>query len=185
MQISTDPTIEKRILVAGECTTQGGFNSDPSTDAFLLEIKPETGVAIQRDVFFLQENVENGALYDYDGFRYPVRTEGKLDLHLTRDHHAVIMGNAKVTLDEADDAIIPTSSGQNNPYLVERYDTVLDKCFDERSDIPTKKYEFARKNARTIKGKIKGRNLKVKTEKVELSQEIVCEKKEEVSLFCS
>ena len=77
------------------------------------------------------------------------------------------MDNAKVTLDEPTDTIFPTpggASGQNNPYLVERYDTVLQQCFDERSDIPTKTYEFIRKDARTVSAEVWRRNLQVKTE---------------------
>jgi len=96
---------------------------------------------------------------------------------LTLDHHAVIMGNAKVTLGE-DPGDIVTTFDQNNPYLVERYITVNDVCFDERNEIETKQYEFKVGFARTVEAEISRQTVQLETEKLELRQEIVCEKSE-------
>mmetsp|Transcript_47409 Transcript_47409/g.53824 ORF Transcript_47409/g.53824 Transcript_47409/m.53824 type:complete len:144 (+) Transcript_47409:614-1045(+) len=116
--------IEKSpVLVAGEATTSkfGLIEmSNGTKDAFLLELNKKNGSVNSIDVFGLTDGVDNGAL-----------VPGNLNLHLTQDKHAVIMGNARVENKEV-----------SNPYLIERYEVIKETFVDERFVFKKLEYKF-------------------------------------------
>merc|ERR1711935_759137 len=78
-------------------------------DAFVLELNPSDGTVQKNEFFGLEDDAQNGVL----------RQGGLLDMHLTQDGHAVVMGNVK---------LFPVSDtspiNAKKPYLIERYDTI-------------------------------------------------------------
>jgi len=111
-----DPAVRERpnILVAGESESPEFVSQVVagsirySKDAFVMELKPENGSVLKNEIMGLQFDSENGVLHP-----------GKLDMHLSQDGHAVVMGNALIP--EQDDTDIPRPS---KPYLLERYDAI-------------------------------------------------------------
>jgi len=112
----SDPAVRERpnILVAGESESPEFVSQVVagsirySKDAFVMELKPENGSVLKNEIMGLQFDSENGVLHP-----------GKLDMHLSQDGHAVVMGNALIP--EQDDTDIPRPS---KPYLLERYDAI-------------------------------------------------------------
>eukprot|EP00751_Fragilariopsis_kerguelensis_P029878 CAMPEP_0170922146 /NCGR_PEP_ID=MMETSP0735-20130129/10274_1 /TAXON_ID=186038 /ORGANISM="Fragilariopsis kerguelensis, Strain L26-C5" /LENGTH=107 /DNA_ID=CAMNT_0011321499 /DNA_START=1001 /DNA_END=1324 /DNA_ORIENTATION=- len=94
--------------------------SNGTKDAFLLELNKKNGSVNSIDVFGLTDGVDNGAL-----------VPGNLNLHLTQDKHAVIMGNARVENKEV-----------SNPYLIERYEVIKETFVDERFVFKKLEYKF-------------------------------------------
>jgi len=145
------------VLIAGEATTANFATnglSKGTKDAFLLELDKKNGNVNSIDIFGLADDVDNGAL-----------VPGNLDLHLSQDGNAVIMGNARIENEEV-----------SNPYLIERYETVQETCFDVRLKIEKLVYKFPMTNLTIVeKRKVKTEKLGVKELEFTLKQKIVCE----------
>lgn len=155
-------TKELEILVAGETTTTyfPTPNDTPTIDAFLMTLRKGSGDVRNIDVFGLDEGIDNGAL-----------SPGNLDLHLSREEYAVMMGNAQL-----DNNIV-----HDHPYLIERYPKRKEQCFDVREDIKKGEYDYkiTPLQARGMSPNAKNQGFKYK--EYDLRQDIVCEKIKAVS----
>mmetsp|Transcript_13456 Transcript_13456/g.31659 ORF Transcript_13456/g.31659 Transcript_13456/m.31659 type:complete len:563 (-) Transcript_13456:45-1733(-) len=119
------------VYIAGETKTDlfGSPSGNVATDAFLLELKKKNGNVRHVDVFGLDllDDVDIG-----NGELQP----GKLDLEVTDDRHAVVIGNT-------DHPFNNTKNRINQPYLIERYTNTEETCVDDRYRVSKEGYLFA------------------------------------------
>jgi hypothetical protein len=149
----------QKIWVAGETRTDlfGDSDNPLSWDAFLLEIKTTGNGWSPIDVFGLLPGADNGAL-----------PPGKLDMHLTKKGHAVLMGNAE--LDEYVNATTPTT----HAYLVERYPSIEERCVDEGLEVKGLEYEFFIEDLEPEKEKVKSKDFALATTLRNLNETVPC-----------
>jgi len=111
----------KRVLVAGQSKNRflnDAITTPPKDDVFLLDLRYNAGT---------YRNFELFGKNDHDGGLYP----GNLDLHLSQDKHAIILGNTR-------------SFGNNSqrPYLIEHYFKKDEVCYDIEVDVDDNTYDF-------------------------------------------
>ena len=153
---------KKDILVAGETVTQYFFDSSTQTgttkDAFLLALDKNSGNVNLVDVFALDKgaNVDNGALF-----------EGNLDLHMTQDHNAFMVGNTNLY----------DPNGASKPYLIERYQIRDDVCEDIRTVVGQRDLVLRQQDYQSTELDITQRKLKIKSAERRLENNVVCDKK--------
>ena len=132
-------------------------------DAFLMELKRNNGNVKVLDIFGLYEDIDNGAL-----------VPGNLDLHFTRDKHAVIMGNTKVPQDP---------NPASHPYLIERYRKIKKRCEDIRTKTEKFEYDFPMWEVKFDDMKSEASVLELDFKERRLKQDKVCDKVEPVSVI--
>ena len=121
MQVRKRKNKKWTIFVAGESRTSA-FTSTKSSDVFLLEVGISNGKPLVADLFGKDND---------DGMN-----RANVDLHFTPDKN-------KFPLILANTGSWPIY-GNNNPYLIERYDDIAEKCHHEVRDVPLKTYDFPR-----------------------------------------
>jgi len=149
----------RKILVAGETETtyfQAGSSSPVTWDAFLMEINANGVGSAITDVFGFVDGVDNGAL-----------TPGKLDLHLTQDRHAVLMGNTKLS---------PDANTTSYPMLIERYQNPATTCKDKRQRTKRLTAEFPDWEVKVSGYEINGIEIQVQGQMIEMGEKPVCPK---------
>merc|ERR1711935_8396 len=135
-------------------------------DAFVLELNPSDGTVQKNEFFGLEDDAQNGVL----------RQGGLLDMHLTQDGHAVVMGNVK---------LFPVSDtspiNAKKPYLIERYDAIstdpdlTEKC-SLRKDIENQQINLNIADVKTELIKPKAIKFKLKWKSKKWKEEVTCEK---------
>merc|ERR1711935_71993 len=135
-------------------------------DAFVLELNPSDGTVQKNEFFGLEDDAQNGVL----------RQGGLLDMHLTQDGHAVVMGNVK---------LFPVSDtspiNAKKPYLIERYDTIstdpdlTEKC-SLRKDIENQQINLNIADVKTELIKPEAIKFKLKKVSKKWKEEVTCEK---------
>lgn len=146
----------KKILIAGQTRTNRFPSTTPgdTEDAFLMELKKGNGLVKTIDVFGLEPGVQNGAL-----------PKGDLDLELSDDKHAVMIGNVKFP-----------GRRDSQPYLIERYKKVKDVCLDVRYKTKQLKYELDVIEVKDEENKYQFPELGVEGKEYNLRQKIPCPK---------
>ena len=149
----------KTILVAGETNTKYlGVNDKGTQDAFLLEVNKKNGKVKRFEVFGFEFGTNNGAL-----------EPGNLDLHLTRDRNAVIMGNTKTNA-------FGDQQSHNYPYLIERYETIEEFCVDTRKNVTKKTYKTRVEKVASEVQKLDSQKFDINVKELEMRPKIQCKK---------
>ena len=149
----------KTILVAGETNTKYlGVNDKGTQDAFLLEVNKKNGKVKRFEVFGFEFGTNNGAL-----------EPGNLDLHLTRDRNAVIMGNTKTKA-------FGDQQSHNYPYLIERYETIEEFCVDTKKNVTKKTYKTRVEKVASEVQKLDSQKFDINVKKLEMRSKIPCKK---------
>ena len=137
--------------------------NEKKKDAFLLELNKNNGSQRRFEVFGLQFSTDNGALQEG-------RVQGNLDLHLTRDRHAVIIGNTEYP------RFSPNRPDKKYPYLIERYDTIEDTCVDVVKEVKKKTYKTQMEKVNVEEIGVKPQQIKVKRSNQKIDRRTPCPK---------
>ncbi len=154
MQIRNVDNQKTSIFVAGEAhTSYLSDNGNKVRDVILLETNNSNGQALGAELFGGSE---------LDGM-----IRANVDLHLTpKEQYPLIMANTNSW----------TSYGSNNPYLIERYDNIYEKCYHTKVDVPTYEYDFPRNNVSAKVFKTETLSEDIKGYKQVIGGKAVCEK---------
>lgn len=169
VQMDTDPDRGRfSVLVAGQAETDyfGTGPPLPNADTFVLDLDQVTGDVNTIDVLGLgnARGLENGALFP-----------GNLDLHLSPEGHAVVMGNAKFPFDNDRRGL--QSSDPSFPYLAERYVEIQSQCKSRRYFNKRREYDFPNVKPNTVAYVTSSENLKIDLVKRILGEDTECRKR--------
>lgn len=143
----------RRIFVAGTARTTVFDSTTSNDDVILLQTKVFDGEPLSAEIF--------------GGTSIDGMSRGNVDLHLTPDEQfPLIMANTRSW----------PLYGINNPYLIERYDTISEKCHHTSIDVPHFEYDFPRKGAKKKNHVTDVGEEKVKAFEQKVGGKEVCEK---------